>query len=113
MLYRHKIKKVTDTRRNKDMAYEEKYRPAELPQNIILEGRKKLSVSGVEDVESFDESIVVIKTVKGPLVIRGNELHMEKLSLDSGDVTIEGSIDSLEYETEEVQSEGFFSRLFR
>lgn len=95
------------------MAYEEKYRPAELPQNIILEGRKKLSVSGVEDVESFDDNIIVIKTVKGPLVIRGSELRMEKLSLDSGDVSIEGSVDSLEYETEEEPQEGFFSRLFR
>lgn len=95
------------------MAYEEKYRPAELPQNIILEGRKKLSVSGVEDVESFDDNIIVIKTVKGSLVIRGSELRMEKLSLDSGDVSIEGSVDSLEYETEEEPQEGFFSRLFR
>jgi len=95
------------------MGYEERYRPTEMMQNVILEGRKKLTVSGVEDVESFDENVVVIKTVCGIMVVRGSGLHMEKLSLDSGDISIEGTVDGIEYENNAEPAEGFFARLFR
>lgn len=95
------------------MAYEENYKMPEIPQNIILESRRKLSVSAVKDVESFDEETVVMNTAKGPLVIRGSGLHIEKLSLDSGDALIKGSIDSLEFEGAEQEQGGFFSRFFR
>ena len=95
------------------MAYEDNYRPVEVPQNLILESRRKLSVTAVKDVESFDEGAVVINTARGALIVRGSELHMEKLSLDSGEVIVEGTIDSLEYESAAAPTGGFFSRLFK
>ena len=94
------------------MAYEEKYTSA-LPHSIVLEGRRKLSVSGVEDVERFDEEVIIAGTPKGTLLIKGHEMQMEKLSLDSGEIVVEGTIDSLEYEDDVRPSEGFFSRLFK
>ena len=95
------------------MAYEEKYKMAELPHNVIMEGRRKVSVSGVDDVESFDEGEIVMNTSQGILIVRGQDLHIEKLSLDSGDIVLEGVIDKLEYEENIKTSGGLFSRLFR
>ena len=95
------------------MAYEEKYKAAETPHNIILEGRRRISVSGVKDVESFDDCEIVTATSKGILIIHGQELHIEKLSLDSGDVIIEGIVDKLEYEDDVKVSGGLFGRLFK
>lgn len=92
------------------MAYETKL---EKTHNLILEGRKRLNISGVEDVESFDEESVVVYTSKGLLIINGRELHIEKLSLDGGDLAIEGEIDSLRYEEETKEKGGLFTRLFK
>jgi len=95
------------------MAYDEKYKP-DLPHNVIMEGREKLSVSGVEDVESFNEETIVLYTSKGMLIVKGVELHIEKLSLDGGDLSVEGKIDSLRYEEEQRTSGGgLLSRLFK
>ncbi len=90
----------------------EQYKLTESPNNVILEGRRKVSVSGVTDMESFDEAEVVLGTTAGTLVLRGSELHVEKLSLDSGDVIVTGIIDVMEYEDVPESSGGFFSRLF-
>ena len=96
------------------MAYEERFKAVELPHNVIMEGRKKLSVSGVDDVESFDENEVVMSTSQGILIVRGSGLRVEKLSLDSGDVVLEGELDKLEYEDDiKTQGGGLFSRLFK
>ncbi len=95
------------------MQYEEKKIRPEAGHHVILEGRESLSVSGVEEVESFDENEIVMDTVKGRLVIRGEELHIEKLSLDGGDLKVEGSVDSLTYEEDAGDRGGFLARLFR
>lgn len=95
------------------MAYEEKFRSPDVPHNVVIEGRARAAVSGVTDVESFDETVVAINTTKGALIVRGEQLHMEKLSLDSGEIVIEGHIRSLDYEDEAAPSGGFFSRLFK
>lgn len=69
-----------------------------MPQNLILEGRKKLSVTGVLDIDSFNEQGVIALTELGILIIKGTDLHINKLSVDSGDVTISAKeIDSLTY----------------
>ena len=73
------------------MAYEENMPRMEGAHHVILEGREQLSVSGVEEVESFDENTIIMTTVKGTLVVRGEDLHIEKLSLDGGDLRVEGS----------------------
>ncbi len=91
------------------MPYEEK----QLPHHIMLEGRAGLTVSGVEEVESFDENTIVMVTVKGTLVVRGEGLHIEKLSLDGGDLKVEGMVDSLTYEDEGREKGGFLARLLR
>jgi sporulation protein YabP len=83
------------------------------PHHVILENRASLSVSGVEEVESFDENSIVMYTAKGTLVVRGAELHIEKLSLDGGDLLVEGSIDTLSYEDEGREKGGLLARLFR
>ena len=70
------------------MAYELK-QAAELSQRIELTGREKLTVTGVEDVERFDELSVVMRTVAGVLVVSGEDLHIGKLSLDGGALLVE------------------------
>ncbi len=91
------------------MPYEEAR--MELNHHLILEDREKLTVSGVEEVESFDENTIVMDTAQGVLVVRGEELHIEKLSLDGGDLKVEGMIESLIYEESRRGKGGFLSRL--
>ena len=96
------------------MPYEEKKVRPEAAHHIILEEREQLAVSGVEEVESFDENTIVMYTSRGTLIVRGDGLHIEKLSLDGGDLKVEGDIDSLTYEDGgREKAGGFFSRLFR
>ena len=71
-----------------------------VPQNIILEGRKKLSVSGVEDIDSFDEFSAVIFTCMGLVEVKGKDIHMNKLNLESGEIVLEGEFDSVIYPDE-------------
>ena len=66
-------------------------------QNISLQGRGKITVTGVSDVDSFDEHTVVLYTTLGILTIKGNDLHINKLNVETGDICIEGEIDSLAY----------------
>lgn len=82
------------------------------PHGIVLESRKKLSLTGVKDVGSFDEESVVIYTDYGELNIRGKKLHINKLSLSDGNVNIDGFISALIY-TDNQQGGGFFSKMFR
>lgn len=66
-------------------------------QNLILENRGKLSISGVLDVLSFDDQIVIVETELGLLTIKGNNLRINKLSIDTSEVIVEGDITSLVY----------------
>lgn len=80
------------------------------PHHVVLEERASLSVSGVEEVASFDENTIVMSTAQGTLVVRGDSLHIEKLSLDGGDLKVEGMIDALAYEESRPKG-GWLSRL--
>jgi len=80
------------------------------PHKVTLEGRSKLAVTGVVDVESFDEAMIVLQTVQGVLVIRGCGLHLQMLSLEGGQAAVTGTVDSMLYE-DDVKKGGFFSRL--
>ena len=84
----------------------------ELPHRLTLDARSRLSMTGVLEVESFDEESVVLHTTKGVLVIRGQQLHLQTLSIDGGQVAVDGTVDALVYEETQKQG-GFFSRLFR
>lgn len=82
--------------------------------HVTMEDRRGLTVSGVEDVERFDDTNIVLSTTQGMLVVSGEGLHIEKLSLDGGDLKVEGKIDALSYEERtERNVGGFFSRLLR
>ena len=80
---------------------------------LELVGREHLTVTGVEDVERFDESTIVLSTAQGGLEGQGEGLHIETLSLDGGDLKVEGWINALIYEPQGQMRGGFFSRLFR
>lgn len=94
------------------MQFDDKNIPRDIPQNIIIENRSKMSISGVSDVDNFDENTVVLYTNRGLLTVRGAGLHIERLSLETGELAVEGTIDGIEY-SEETVSGGFWSRLFR
>ena len=79
---------------------------------LELTGREHLLISGVEDVERFDDTGIVMSTSAGTLVVTGEELHIGKLSLEGGELHVDGRIDSISYEDPAVGRGGFFSRLF-
>lgn len=83
-------------------------------QNLILENREKLSVSGVLDVESFNDECVIADTELGILIIKGTDLHINKLNIDNSELGIEGDIISCEYsDGARNKGGGFFARMFR
>lgn len=82
-----------------------------LPHSLRLEARSRLQISGVTEVESFDEETVVLQTSLGALCIQGDGLKMQELSLGGGEVAVTGHISALRY-AEETRSGGFFARLF-
>lgn len=94
------------------MAYDEAKRRPAGSHHITLENRSRLSISGVEDVESFDEGAIALSTQEGYLIIRGSNLHIEKLNLDGGDLAVEGMVDSISYEDSNARQGGLLSRLF-
>lgn len=79
---------------------------------LELVGRERLTVTGVEDVERFDETGIVMATSAGMLVISGDGLHIGKLALDGGELHVDGRIDSVTYEDDGESRGGLFSRLF-
>ncbi|MBQ8582875.1 MAG: sporulation protein YabP [Ruminococcus sp.] len=82
--------------------------------NIILENRKSLSISGITDVDSFDEREICLFTELGELTIHGRELHIDSMSVESGDMTITGDIWSLIYGDKERKGPvSALGRLFR
>lgn len=84
-----------------------------LPHNLVLENRKKLTVSSVDEVDSFDEQNIVAFTSYGELTISGNGLHIIRFSTDTGDLAVEGDINAVSYSDNTKVSGGFFSRIFR
>ncbi|MBR4095833.1 MAG: YabP/YqfC family sporulation protein [Oscillospiraceae bacterium] len=82
--------------------------------NIILEGRRKLSVSGVTDVDKFDESTVLLYTSMGEMTIRGTDLHVNDISVESGEMNVEGEIQSIVYGDPDRHSPlTFLGKIFR
>lgn len=84
-----------------------------LPHNCILEDRKRLSISAVNDVGSFDEQMIIAATDYGELTVKGDKLHITKLSLEIGELCIEGTVNSLEYTDVSQKPTGFFAKVFR
>ena len=75
-------------------------------QNIVLENREKLSISGVLDVLSFDDQIIILETELGLLHVKGDNLRINKLSIDTSDVIVEGEVSSLNYSDKQAENKG-------
>lgn len=82
------------------------------PHSLILENRKMLTATGVSNVDSFNEQEIVARTDLGELIVRGSKLHIDKLNIETGELTIDGEVVSMAYSGNQ-SSGGFFSRLFK
>ena len=82
---------------------------------ITLSGRKTCTITGVNDVLSFDVSEILLETEQGMLLIKGNDLHVNRLTLEKGEVDVEGRIDSLSYSDAggKKTAESLLGRIFR
>ncbi len=83
---------------------------------LILNNRRSCNLTGVNDVLSFDENEIILETDQGMLMIKGNELHVNRLTLDKGEVDIDGRIDSFTYSEQSgmgAKGESLLSRLFK
>ena len=83
------------------------------PHQVIMENRRTLSVSGVSDVDSFDGLTVVAYTDLGELTVRGSGLQIQRLNVETGDLSLVGEIDSLTYSAFSSRRGGKLKRLFR
>lgn len=93
------------------MPYEQAQQGLARTHSLSLEARERLSISGVNDVSGFDESLIVLTTVQGDLTVRGQGLHIDKIDLDQGQLEVRGHIQELSYE-EPTPSGSLWSRLF-
>lgn len=82
------------------------------PHQLILDNRKLLSLTGVLDVQGFDEETVNIVTTLGVLIVKGSSLHISKLSLETSEVTVDGEISSMHY-LAGSEKKGFMARIFK
>ncbi len=84
------------------------------PHNLILENRKNLSISGVTDVDNFDEKNIVLYTQMGEMTVHGKNLHVNSMSVETGEMTIDGDIWAITYGDKDKRGTlSFFGKLFR
>lgn len=82
------------------------------PHCVTLENRENLVLSGIKEVDNYDENTIDLCTEMGRLIIKGKNLNIKKLNLEFGDLEVDGEISSLVYGSEKVAG-GIFSRLFK
>ncbi|MBU5257281.1 sporulation protein YabP [Tissierella praeacuta] len=82
-------------------------------QNIMVEDREKMTVTGVEQVESFNDNTIILTTVKGGMTIKGEGLNIAKLNLDDGSVKIEGKINGVNYMNKEGTPKNIMGKIFK
>lgn len=93
------------------MAYEEVQKALIKSHSLNMENREKLSLGGVEDISGFDENLIVLTTSQGDLTIRGEQLHIDRIDLDAGQLEVRGHIQELSY-GEPPRSGSIWTRLF-
>ena len=81
--------------------------------SVTINGRTNMSLSGVVDVKSFDEQVIIGKTEKEAFSIKGEGLHIDRLDLDTEIMEISGRIDCLSYAKAYIKNEGFFQKLMK
>ena len=86
--------------------------PKSKKHSIVLNCREKLVMTGAEDVNGFNEETISVKTSCGMLIIKGRNLHIDKLNLETGDLSIDGKINAMQYLGGD-SSRSKFSRLFK
>ena len=85
-----------------------------IPHCLTMENRENLTITGVTDVDTFDENKITLLTEREALVIEGEDLHIRKLDLEHGELCIEGDIVSLIYtDANHSGSKGFFRKMLR
>lgn len=86
-----------------------------ITQNLILENKEKLTITGVRDVLSFDDQLVIVDTELGMLTVKGENIKINKLSIDTGDVIVEGEISNLNYskDTFDKKQSSLIGKLFK
>ncbi len=82
-------------------------------QNVIIENREKLNISGVKDVSSFDDETLALETTLGKMTVKGEGLQIESFNLITGDLTAMGKICAVVYMSDAKSTGGFLSRVFR
>lgn len=80
--------------------------------NVIMEGRRRMMITGVKSVENFDDTAVCLQTCMGQLTVKGSELKVDKLNVDSGELNIQGNVIGMVY-SDSAAKGGFLSRLFK
>ncbi len=86
--------------------------PQAIKHTLLLDSRERLEITGVSDVKGFNEETISVLTDRGNLIIKGEELHISRLSLETGDVSVDGKINSLQY-LGDAPAKGVLSRIFR
>ena len=83
--------------------------------NIVLENRERMTISGVTDVLSFDDQIIIVETNLGLVTIKGENLKINKLNIDTSDFSLNGHISSIAYSDGafESKSNGFLGKIFK
>ncbi len=115
----YKLEKTKEREELKMISSEERKMPSygasSAIQNLVLENREKLSISGVIDVLSFDDQIVILETELGMLTIKGDNIRINKLSIDTTEVVLEGEITSMSYTDKELSKKdsSFLGKIFK
>ncbi len=81
--------------------------------SLIMQERKKLILSGVCDVCSFDERMIIADTVMGELTVKGEGLHIAGFNRETGDMSVDGRVVALAYTNDSTQKGSFLSRVFK
>ena len=81
--------------------------------NLIVENGTKITITGVNDVESYDETSAVMYTPLGQLTLKGSDFHVDKIDVESGEVNIKGKFISAAYSDNASQKSSFLSKLLR
>ena len=95
------------------MIEEKKNLAAKKPHSLTLEERSMMRLTGVEDVDSFDEQTIMARTSMGEVTVKGEGLHISSLNVDTGELTLEGRVDAFVYREMQPKGSGVFSKLFR
>lgn len=90
--------------------------PNARPHKLVLQNRSLGNLTGIQDVVAFDENQIILDTDMGLLTIKGKDLHVSRLTLEKGEVDIQGTVDSLVYSSNEAyrkSGQSWLARLFK